>query len=120
MGQSIEIKKDGSWEFHPGDDGDSRLKHSREDHQVTYRIWNMLTNRFEYQVMDKVYCRSCGADGGYSARTAVYIVYLCDKCYETNQDPNFRPMPPDEEYRWRQGLKPEEDVPETSILVVPK
>jgi hypothetical protein len=43
-------------------------------------------------------------------------VYLCDVCYRTNQDPNFIPMPPDEEIRWRNGL-PEPDKDEGIKIV---
>lgn len=102
MSDRIEIKRDGSWVFH-GED--SRLKHSREDHQVTRRIWNPLTRRHEYQVLDKVFCMNCGADGGLSARTAVYVRYLCDDCYNKGDNYGFVPMAPDEEFRWRNGLK---------------
>lgn len=106
MAESIEIKPDGSWVFH-GED--SRLKNGREDKQVTYRIWNALSKQFEYQTLDKIYCMNCGCDGGFSARTAVYVKYLCDKCFETSKPDNFCPMPPDEEYRWRMGLPPKTD-----------
>ena len=101
MADSISINADGSWEFH-GDD--SRLKNSREDKQKTYRIWNALTKQFEYQTMDRVFCFSCGADGGLSARTAVYVKYLCDDCFKKYPADEFIPMTADEEYRWRMGL----------------
>lgn len=107
MSDSIEIKSSGEWVFH-GED--SRLSRGREDKQVTYRIWNMLTSRFEYQVLDKVYCMNCGTDCGLSARTAVYVKYLCDHCFETARPDTFCPMPPDEEYRWRMGLKADDKL----------
>ena len=100
MAESIHIKADGSWVF---DGEDSRLKRSREEKQVTYRIWNPLTQQFEYQTMDKIYCMNCGADGGYSARTSFMVKYLCDRCYE-KCPADFLPMTPDQEYRWRNGL----------------
>ncbi len=92
MSDKITIKPDGSWEFH-GED--SRLRRHREDHQVI---------GLHGQMMDKVYCMDCGADGGYSSRTAVSVHYLCDKCFE-KPHPSFIPMLPDEEIRWRNGLK---------------
>lgn len=98
----FEIKADGEWVF-KGED--SRLRDPEKNAVPNYRIWNPLTRRFEYQTLHRVYCRACGKDGGLSARTATYVVYLCDDCYRTNQDPNFIPMPPDEEIAWRNGLK---------------
>lgn len=106
MAQGIEIKADGSWVFHGGDDGDSRLRDPEKNAIPNYRVWNPIEKKFEYQTLHRVYCRACGKDGGVSARTAVYVVYLCDDCYRTNQDPNFVAMPTDEEFRWRQGLPP--------------
>lgn len=120
MANSIEIKPDGSWVFHGGDDGDSRLRDPEKNAVPNYRLWNPLTNRYEYHTLYKVYCRNCGKEEGFAARQAVYIVYFCDDCWAKNQDPNFVLMPPDEEYRWRQGLKPDEDVPETSLIIAPK
>lgn len=103
MAESIHIKADGSWVF---DGEDSRLKRDREAKQVTYRIWNALEKRFEYQTMDKVYCMNCGADGGYSARIAWMVKYLCDLCYAKQpKDGSFIPMLPEEEAAWRMGLK---------------
>lgn len=90
--------------MHHGED--SRLRRGREDKQVTYRVFNPILGKFEYRVMDKVYCKNCGTEGGYSAREALYIVYFCDDCWEKNQDPSFILMPPDEEIRWRNGLAP--------------
>lgn len=101
------IKADGSWEYH-GED--SRLRdHTRN--QVTYRIWNPLSQRFEWQTMDKVYCKNCGADGGYSSRYSAMVVYFCDRCWETygKEQANLKLMLPTEEWRWRNGLPPEED-----------
>jgi len=119
VSQSISINADGSWKFHAGDDGDSRLRDPDKNAVSNYRIFNQLTGKFEYTVLHRVYCRSCGKDGGLSARTAVYIIYLCENCAETNQDPNLTLMPSDEEYRWRQGL-PAEGEKEKGIIVAPK
>lgn len=122
MSQSIEIRADGSWVFHGGDDGDSRLRDPEKNAIPNYRLWNPLwinpatglkEGRYEYQTVHRVYCRSCGADGGISARTSVYIVYYCEKHAQT--DPNFIPMPPDEEFRWRQGLPPRSDDDEVVL-----
>lgn len=117
MAQRIEIKPNGEWIFHGGDDGDSRLRDPEKNAVPNFRVWNPLyvdpvtgeRGRFEYQVMYHVYCRSCGADGGLSARTTLYVVYLCENCYARNQDPNFVAMPPDEEYRWRYNLPSAEE-----------
>ncbi len=104
MAQSIEIKEDGSWVFHGGDSGDSRMRDPEKNAIPNYRIWNPISGQFEYQTVYRTYCRACGKETGISARQAVYVVYLCDDCYATNQDPSFVAMPPDEEFRWRQGL----------------
>src|SRR5271163_2237256 len=101
MADRIEIKPNGEWVFH-GED--SRLRDPEKNALVGQHIWNAITQQFEYQTLYKVYCKNCGADGGLSARTAVYVNYLCDKCFESNTDPDFSPMPPDEEVRWRNGL----------------
>src|SRR6266851_3930782 len=103
--------------FHGGDDGDSRMRDPEKNAVPNCRIWNPLyidpvtgeRGRFEYQVLYRTYCRNCGADGGLSARTALYVIYLCNKCYQGSQDPNFIPMPPDDEYRWRYGLPSAEE-----------
>lgn len=116
MARGIEVKPNGEWVFHGGDDGDSRLRDPEKNAIPNFRVWNPLyenadgtRGRFEYQVMYRTYCRSCGADGGLSARTALYVVYLCENCYHKNQDPNFIAMPSDEEYRWRYGLPSAEE-----------
>ena len=103
MPDHIEIKSNGEWVFH-GED--SRLKRGREDKQWTGKFWNQLTQQFEWGVLDRIYCMNCGTDGGLSARTAVYVKYLCDDCFKRCKPENFSPMPPDEEYRWRMGLPP--------------
>jgi hypothetical protein len=106
MADRFEIKADGSWEYH-GED--SRLR-DRTKNQVTWRIWNPIKQQFEWQTMDKVYCRDCGADGGYSSRSSACVVYFCDKCWEAaRQFPQYIPMLPTEEWRWRNGLPAEED-----------
>lgn len=98
----IIIKPDGSWEFR-GED--SRLTRSREAKQVSWKIFNPLTGKSEWAILDKVYCFNCGCDGGVSARSAPYVRYFCEKCWEKAPKDRFIPMPPDEEYRWRMGLK---------------
>lgn len=102
MSDKFHIKPDGSWVF---EGEDSRLKNHREDHQVTYKVWDAMKRAFEIKVMDKVYCRNCGADGGLSARTAPYVSYLCQKCWDKGTQAGFIPMLPDEEAAWRMGLK---------------
>lgn len=106
MSDEFHIKADGSWEF-KGED--SRLRdHTRN--QVTWRIWNPISQQFEWQTMDKVYCFNCGADGGYCARNSPYIAYFCDKCWEKGQDPaRWVPMTPHEEWCWRNNLPAPKD-----------
>jgi hypothetical protein len=116
MANSWEIKADGSWIFHGGDDGDSRLRDPEKNALPNVRLWNAITRQFEYRVMYKVYCRSCGADGGLACREATYVIYLCDDCYKDNQDPNFVPMPPDEEIRWRNGITEEQ---QSAVILAP-
>ncbi len=101
MSDRIEIKPDGSWIFH-GED--SRLRDPGKNEVTNYRVWNPLEKKFEYRVMHRVYCLNCGADGGLTARTALYVKYICDKCFEVQQPADFIPMLPEEEVRWRHGL----------------
>ena len=120
MSQNIHVRADGSWEFTYGNDGDSRLRDPEKNAVPNYRVYNPITGTFDYQTLYRVYCRNCGVDGGLSARTAVYVVYLCDDCFPKNQDSNFIPMPSDEEVRWRQGLPPEGEEDKGKIVIAPK
>ncbi len=76
MSDRIEIKPDGSWIFH-GED--SRLRDPGKNEVTNYRVWNPLEKKFEYRVMHRVYCLNCGADGGLTARTALYVKYICEE-----------------------------------------
>ena len=97
------IKPDGSWEF-KGED--SRLRdHSRNQQQ--FKIWNPLLQRWESHWGDHVYCRDCGADGGYCSQNLPAITYFCDKCWPAaSQFSHYIPMLPHEEWRYRNGLPP--------------
>lgn len=106
MSDEFHIRADGSWEF-KGED--SRLK-DRTRNQVTWRIWNPIAQEFQWQTMDKVYCRDCGTDGGYSSRNSPAVFYLCPKCADKpGHKMDWVPMLPHEEWCWRNGLPPPKD-----------
>jgi len=112
MAQGIEIKQDGSWVFH-GED--SRMRDPEKNAIPNFRVVNPFTGKSDYQTVYRTYCRACGVETGISARSAPYVIYLCEKCAPTNQDPNLVLMPPDEEFRWRNGL-PDKDKDNALII----
>lgn len=45
---------------------------------------------FNGQVMDRVYCQSCGCDGGASTKATTHLVYICQPCFDRYGPP---PLP---------------------------
>lgn len=93
MADEIVIKPTGEWLF-KGED--SRLRREREDKQVQGRLG---------QFMDRVYCLSCGKDGGFAFRTTPYIVYQCQECADKYGNLPLPKMPDEEEMQVRNGRK---------------
>lgn len=101
MADHVEIKPDGSWVFH-GED--SRMRDPEKNAIPNYHIWNPISQEFEYRTVYRVYCMNCGKEYGVTARQSVFVKAICDDCWTVEQPPDFIPMTPDEEYRWRMGL----------------
>jgi len=91
MADEVIIKPSGEWVY-KGDE--SRLKNFRADHQVMGRMG---------QMMDKVWCLSCGKDGGYALKTSLFIIYQCADCAERYGSLPLPRMPEAEEIQYRNG-----------------
>jgi len=87
------IQEDNSWQL-KGED--SRLKHSRDDHEVAGK---------HGMFMDPVFCFSCGKSGGLAFRSTVFVLYQCQDCADKYGAPPLPKMPVEDEIKWRNGRK---------------
>ena len=91
MSDKVVIKPTGEWLFN-GED--SRLRRERESKEVQGRLG---------QFMDKVYCISCGADGGFALKSTPFIIYQCQVCADHYGELPLPKLPDEEEMKYRQG-----------------